>query len=66
MSGLSSVGASAARVLKRGGRLVEGEVLLDLHRVSFGDLRRMTDEAGLGYERRIEGWLGYFASFRAL
>lgn len=54
------------RVLKRGGRLVEGEVLLDLRRVSFGDLRRMTDEAGLGYERRIEGWLGYFASFRAL
>ena len=53
------------RVLKRGGRLVVGEVLLDLHRVSFSDLRRMTDEAGLGYERRIEGWLGYFASFRA-
>ncbi len=54
------------RVLKRGSRLVVGEVLLDPHRVSFGDLRRMTDAAGLGYERRVEGRLGYFASFRAL
>jgi ubiquinone/menaquinone biosynthesis C-methylase UbiE len=54
------------RVLKRGGRLVVGEVLLDPHRVSLGDLRRMAEAAGLGYERRIKGRLGYFASFRAL
>ena len=54
------------RVLKRGGRLVVGEVLLDPHRVSFGDLRRLTNTAGLSYERRVEGRLGYFASFRAL
>jgi ubiquinone/menaquinone biosynthesis C-methylase UbiE len=54
------------RVLKPGGRLVIGEVLLDPHRVSFGDLRRLTEAAGLSYERRVEGTLGYFASFRAL
>jgi ubiquinone/menaquinone biosynthesis C-methylase UbiE len=54
------------RVLKRGGRLVVGEVLLDPHTVSFADLRRMAEAAGLGYERRVEGRLGYFASFRAL
>jgi ubiquinone/menaquinone biosynthesis C-methylase UbiE len=54
------------RVLKRGGRLVVGEVLLDPHRVSFGDLRRMTDATGFTYERRDEGKLGYFASFRVL
>ena len=54
------------RVLKRGDRLVVGEVLLDPHRASFGDLRRLTDAAGLSYERRIEGRLGYFVSFRAL
>jgi ubiquinone/menaquinone biosynthesis C-methylase UbiE len=54
------------RVLKRGGRLVVGEVLLDPHRVSFSELRRLADAAGLSYERRVEGRLGYFASFRAL
>jgi ubiquinone/menaquinone biosynthesis C-methylase UbiE len=53
------------RVLKRGGCLVVGEVLLDPHRVSLGDLRRMAEAAGLGYERRVKGSLGYFASFRA-
>src|SRR5918992_1932926 len=51
--------AELRRVLKRGGRLVVGEVLLDPHRVSFGDLRRMADAAGLGYERRVDGRLGY-------
>ena len=54
------------RALKRGGRLVVGEVLLDPHWASFGELRRLTDAAGLNYERRVEGRLGYFASFRAL
>ena len=54
------------RVLKRGDRLVVGEVLLDPHRVSFGDLRGLADAAGLSYERRVEGRLGYFASFWAL
>jgi ubiquinone/menaquinone biosynthesis C-methylase UbiE len=53
------------RVLKRGGRLVVGEILLDPHRVSFGDLRGLADAAGLDHERTLKGALGYFAAFRA-
>jgi ubiquinone/menaquinone biosynthesis C-methylase UbiE len=53
------------RVLKRGGRLGIGEVLLDLHRVSFDELRRLTKAAGLDHERTLKGTLGYFAAFRA-
>jgi len=53
------------RVLKRGGRLVVGEVLLDPHRVSFEELRRLTEAVGLYRERTLKGTLGYFAAFRA-
>ncbi len=53
------------RVLKRGGRLGVGEVLLDPHRVSFDELRRLTKAAGLDHERTLKGTLGYFAAFRA-
>jgi ubiquinone/menaquinone biosynthesis C-methylase UbiE len=53
------------RVLKGDGRLVVGEVLLDPHRVSFGELRRLADAAGLDHERTLKGSLGYFAAFRA-
>jgi ubiquinone/menaquinone biosynthesis C-methylase UbiE len=53
------------RVLKRGGRLVVGEVLLDPHRVSFDELRRLTEGAGLDHKRTLKGSLGYFAAFRA-
>jgi ubiquinone/menaquinone biosynthesis C-methylase UbiE len=53
------------RVLKRGGRLVVGEVLLDPHRVSFDELRRLTEAVGLDHERTLKGSLGYFAAFRA-
>src|SRR5215217_1633159 len=53
------------RVLKRGGRLVVGEVLLDPHKVTFGELRRLTDAGGLDHERTLKGALGYFAAFRA-
>ena len=53
------------RVLKRGGRLVVGEVLLDPHRVSFDELRRLTEAVGLYHERTLKGTLGYFAAFRA-
>ena len=53
------------RVLKRGGRLVVGEVLLDPHRVSFDELRRLTDAVGLDHERTLKGTVGYFAAFRA-
>ena len=53
------------RVLKRGGRLVVGEVLLDPHKVTFEELRRLTAAGGLDHERTLKGALGYFATFRA-
>jgi len=53
------------RVLKRDGRLVVGEVLLDPHRVPFEELHRLTDMAGLDHERTLKGTLGYFVAFRA-
>jgi len=53
------------RVLKRGGRLVVGEVLLDPHRVYFDELLRLTETAGLDHERTLKGTLGYFAAFGA-
>jgi ubiquinone/menaquinone biosynthesis C-methylase UbiE len=57
--------AELRRVLKCGGRLVVGEVLLDPHRVSSGELRGLADAAGLVFERTLKGALGYFAAFRA-
>jgi ubiquinone/menaquinone biosynthesis C-methylase UbiE len=53
------------RVLKPGGRLVVGESQPDPHMVSLDKLRKLADIAGLSYEGRIGGRLGYFASFRA-
>src|SRR5215213_6950896 len=53
------------RVLKPGGRLVVGESQPDPHMVSFDKLRMLADVAGLSYEGRIGGRLGYLASFRA-
>jgi SAM-dependent methyltransferase len=51
------------RVLAPTGRLVVGEVLLDPHVVTFGRLRERAGEAGLRYERRSGGRIGYFARF---
>lgn len=53
------------RVLKPNGRLVVGEVFPDFHMVPLGALRGRAEAAGLRFERRIGGPLGYFASFRA-
>ena len=53
------------RVLKRGGRLVVGEVFPDFHMVPFGTLKKRAEAAGLRFERRVGGPLGYFARFRA-
>ena len=53
-----------ARVLRPGGRLVVGEVFPDFHMVPFGALKERAEEAGLGFERRVGGPLGYFARFR--
>jgi ubiquinone/menaquinone biosynthesis C-methylase UbiE len=57
--------AEIRRVLKRCGRLVVGEVLLDPHRVSSGELRGLAAAAGLKHERTLAGALGCFAAFRA-
>jgi ubiquinone/menaquinone biosynthesis C-methylase UbiE len=53
------------RVLRRGGRLVVGEVLLDPHRVSLSDLRRLADITELDHERTLKGTLGNLAAFQA-
>ncbi len=52
------------RVLKPGGRLVVGEVFPDFHMVPFGTLKARAEAAGLSFERRDGGPLGYFARFR--
>ncbi len=52
------------RILRPGGRLVVGELFIDPHMVTFASLRRRAEEAGLGFERRLGGWLGYVARFR--
>jgi ubiquinone/menaquinone biosynthesis C-methylase UbiE len=53
------------RVLKPSGRLVVGESQPDPHMVSFDTLQMLAGVAGLSYERRVGGRLGYFACFRA-
>lgn len=51
------------RVLQAEGRLVVGELLGDPHVVTFGRLRERAQAAGLRFERRLGGPLGYFARF---
>lgn len=51
------------RVLKPEGRLVVGELFGDPHMVTFGSLSRRAEAAGLAFERRLGGPLGYFARF---
>ncbi len=53
------------RVLKPGGRLVVGELFGDPHIVAFGSLRARAEAAGLLFERRLGGKIGYFARFHA-
>ena len=53
-----------ARVLKRGGRLVVGELFGDPHWVSPLRLRSGGERAGLRFERRSGSPLGYFALLR--
>jgi ubiquinone/menaquinone biosynthesis C-methylase UbiE len=52
------------RVLKPGGRLVVGEGQPDPHMVGFRTLRTLVEAAGLAFERRSGGPLGYFVRFR--
>jgi len=52
-----------ARVLRPGGRLVVGELFGDPHYVRFSKLREHADAAGLRFDRRLGGPLGFFARF---
>jgi ubiquinone/menaquinone biosynthesis C-methylase UbiE len=52
-----------ARVIAHGGRLVVGELFGDPHWVRFAVLRERAQRAGLEFERRLGGRLGYFARF---
>jgi ubiquinone/menaquinone biosynthesis C-methylase UbiE len=51
------------RVVKPGGRIVFGETPLDPHVVTLDSLRRRGLDAGLRFERRSGGPLGWFARF---
>lgn len=53
------------RVLRPNGRLVVGEVFADPHMVPFGALRTRAEAAGLEFESRLGGSLGYYARFAA-
>lgn len=53
------------RVLRPGGRLVVGEAFPDPHMVTFEKLRARAEAAGLRFERRLGGSLGYYARFAA-
>lgn len=53
------------RVLKPTGRLVVGELFGDPHMVTEGALRQRAEAAGLRFERRVGGKLGFFARFLA-
>jgi ubiquinone/menaquinone biosynthesis C-methylase UbiE len=50
-----------ARVLRRGGRVVVGELFGDPHMVTLGSLERRAAAAGLRLTRRSGPKLGYFA-----
>ena len=50
-----------ARVLKPGGRLIVGEMFVDPHVVTPGQLRERGERAGLSFARRIGGPLAFFA-----
>ena len=39
--------------------------MLDPHKVTFEELRSLTDAGGLDHERTLKGAIGYFAAFRA-
>jgi ubiquinone/menaquinone biosynthesis C-methylase UbiE len=51
------------RVLRPGGRLVVGELFGDPHYVRFSKLQEHAAAAGLRFDRRVGGALGFFARF---
>jgi ubiquinone/menaquinone biosynthesis C-methylase UbiE len=57
--------AELRRTLKPTGRLVVGELFGDPHMVTERALRERAEAAGLRFERRVGGKLGFFARFGA-
>jgi ubiquinone/menaquinone biosynthesis C-methylase UbiE len=55
--------AELRRVVVPAGRVVVGELVIDLHGIRLATLRRRAEAAGLRYERRVGGPLAYFARF---
>jgi ubiquinone/menaquinone biosynthesis C-methylase UbiE len=51
------------RVVRPGGRIVFGEMLLDPHVVPLGRLRERAAAAGMTFERRVGNPVGFFARF---
>ena len=54
------------RVLKRDGRLVVGEIVVDPDFISLGALRERLERAGFSFEGRNGPGFAYLASFRAV
>lgn len=53
------------RVVKPAGRVVIGELVIDLHGIRLSALRERAQRAGLRYERHIGWGVTYFARFSA-
>ena len=53
-----------SRVLRPGGRLVVGELMVDPHFVGLKSMRLRAAAAGLEYERMVGNRFGFFARFR--
>jgi ubiquinone/menaquinone biosynthesis C-methylase UbiE len=53
------------RVLKPGGRLVNGEIFIDPHLVTLRSLQSRAPDLGFRYDRKVGSPLGYFGRFEA-
>jgi ubiquinone/menaquinone biosynthesis C-methylase UbiE len=54
------------RVLRSGGRLVNGEIFFDPHLVTLSSLRGRAADLGFRFDRKVGSPLGYFARLEAV